>query len=128
MILLDSDVAVDVLRGLPAALAWFGVISGEHEIVVPGYVAMELIFGCRDRQDRRGCTTLLQACQLAWLDESNCQGALDLLASIRPCAALGVIDALVAQTARVMHIPLHTFNRKHYGFVPELELVEPYKR
>src|SRR5438874_13648847 len=47
MILLDSDVGVDLLRGKPQAIAWLASL-GRQRITVPGYVAMELIQGCHD--------------------------------------------------------------------------------
>ena len=47
MLLLDTDVMIDVLRGHPPAVAWLGTVRTEV-IALPGYVAMELIQGCRD--------------------------------------------------------------------------------
>jgi hypothetical protein len=128
MILLDSDVAVDILRGVPPAVSWFSNVPDSHEIAVPGYVALELSFGGTTQRDRRGCREVLRGCQIAWLDETNGQRALELLIEVRPRVALGAIDALVAQTARAMHTPLHTFNAKHFRAVPDLELIQPYTR
>lgn len=128
MILLDSDVAIDILRDLPAAVSWFRNVPDSQEIVVPGYVAMELFFGSTTKRDRRGCRQFLRRCQIAWLDEANGHRALDLLVEVRPRIALGAIDALVAQTALVMHTPLHTFNVKHFRAVRDLELIQPYNR
>jgi len=42
MILLDTDIVIDVLREYPPAVAWFQSVANE-EIVLPGFVAMELI-------------------------------------------------------------------------------------
>jgi len=43
MILLDTDVMVDILRGYEPAKEW---LASVEEIGVPGLVAMELIQGC----------------------------------------------------------------------------------
>ena len=45
--IVDTDVMVDVLREHPPAVAWLRSL-GEEEIVLPGYVLMELLQGCRD--------------------------------------------------------------------------------
>ncbi len=54
MILLDSDVLIDLLRKYPPAMAWFDALQEDEELMVSGYVVMELIQGCRNKveQDR----------------------------------------------------------------------------
>ncbi len=50
MILLDTDVLIDCQRGLPAAGDWLSQ-SSNQEFAIPGIVAMELIVGCRNKDD-----------------------------------------------------------------------------
>jgi predicted nucleic acid-binding protein len=49
MILLDSDVMIDILRNYPPALEWFDALDENEEIALPGYVLMDLIQGCRNK-------------------------------------------------------------------------------
>ncbi|MCS6846631.1 MAG: hypothetical protein RMN52_02825 [Anaerolineae bacterium] len=39
-----------------------------------------------------------------------------------------MIDALIAQTAIALDMPLATFNQKHYAAVPQLKTFQPYRR
>jgi hypothetical protein len=48
MILLDTDVMIDLLRQYQPAVEWLASL-GEEEIVLPGFLVMELIQGCRKR-------------------------------------------------------------------------------
>lgn len=48
MIVLDTDVMRDLLREYPPAVTWLESI-GEEEVVLPGFVVMELIQGCRNK-------------------------------------------------------------------------------
>lgn len=50
MILLDTDVMVDILRGYEPAKEW---LKSAQEIGVPGLVAMELIQGCQNAREQR---------------------------------------------------------------------------
>ncbi len=52
MILLDSDVMIDLLRQYPPAMKWFDALNGEEELLLPGYVVMELIQGCRNKVEQ----------------------------------------------------------------------------
>jgi len=52
MILLDSDVMIDLLRQYPPATRWFNALDDEEELLLPGYVVMELIQGCRNKVEQ----------------------------------------------------------------------------
>ena len=46
MILMDSDVMIDLLRQYPPAVQWFNTLEDEEEIILPGYVVMGSIWSC----------------------------------------------------------------------------------
>jgi predicted nucleic acid-binding protein len=50
MNLVDTDVLVDCLRGTGPAKAWLTKLA-EDSFAVPAAAAMELVMGCRDRED-----------------------------------------------------------------------------
>ena len=50
MVLLDTDVMVDLLREYPPALEW--ITAHGEQIVLPGYVVMELIQGCKNKSEQ----------------------------------------------------------------------------
>ena len=42
MIICDTDVMIDILRGHTSAIAWFHLL-GNQQVVLPGLVMMELL-------------------------------------------------------------------------------------
>lgn len=50
MILLDTDVAIDLLRGYAPAKEWFDALDEDEALSLPGFVMMELIQGCDDKK------------------------------------------------------------------------------
>ena len=52
MLLLDSDVVIDLLREYPPALTWFDTLAADEILYLPGYVVMELIQGCRNKMEQ----------------------------------------------------------------------------
>ena len=63
-----------------------------------------------------------------WPSLSTCSEALSVFARCHLSHGLGIIDALIGQTAVALDVPLYTFNQKHYGAIPNLKTVQPYKR
>lgn len=127
MLLLDTDIVIDILRGHPPAVAWLGTVSTEV-IALPGYVAMELIQGCRDQQEQRDLLKELRRYTILWPQPDACDRALDLYTCFHLSHSLGLLDTLIGQLALELDLPLHTFNEKHYRAILGLKLVQPYKR
>jgi len=65
MLLLDTDIMIDVLRRYPPALAWLTSL-GTAQLALPGYVVMELIQGCRNKAEQDQLERALTAFQIVW--------------------------------------------------------------
>lgn len=127
MLLLDSDILIDALRIYAPALNWLSGAANQ-QIAVPGYVAMELIGGCKDRKEQRVVENLIQGFEIIWMSSEECSYTLDLFKQYRLSHHIGLIDVLIAQTAISRDLPLHTFNVKHFSCIPQLKIVQPYKK
>ena len=49
MLLLDTDVCVDIARGYPPALEWYDQLPAPAAL--PGLVVLELLRGCRNTRE-----------------------------------------------------------------------------
>lgn len=127
MILLDTDVMIDLLRQYPPAVAWLDSL-GEEEIVLPGFVVMELIQGCRNKVEQEKMEGELRGYGVAWPTSATCDEALSVFASYHLSHGLGILDALIGQVAMGLNLPLYTFNQKHYAAIPNLKTVQPYEK
>lgn len=125
MILLDTDVMVDVLRGYEPAKEWLELAQ---EIGVPGLVAMELIQGCQNAKEQKLLEKALSEYQLYWPDEDHCNLALARFSSHHLSHNIGLLDALIAETAIGANAELATFNIKHYRVFRGLQSIQPYER
>jgi hypothetical protein len=127
MILVDTDVMVDLLREYLPALRWLEAL-GEEEIVLPGFVVMELIQGSNNRAEQERLHRELESYPVVWPAPEVCDEAVSLMARFHLSHRLGMIDALVGQLAVSLNLPLHTFNQKHYAAIADLRLVQPYSK
>ncbi|MFW6116712.1 MAG: PIN domain-containing protein [bacterium] len=127
MILLDTDVMVDVLRRYEPAVTWLDSL-GTALVGIPGLVAMELLQGCRDREEEHQVRASLRPYTLYWPSSMDCGRAFDDFSSYHLSHGLGILDALIAETAVGCDAQLATFNEKHYRVVEALQTTQPYAR
>jgi hypothetical protein len=128
MILLDSDVLIDLLRKYPPATVWFDALPEDEELAVSGYVVMELIQGCRNKTEQERVQRELATYGVIWLSPTDCDQALDVFASHRLSHNAGLLDVLIGQTSVALGAPLHTFNQRHYGYIPGIQTIQPYAK
>jgi predicted nucleic acid-binding protein len=120
VILLDTDVMIDLLRRYPPAIAWLESL-GEEELALPGFVVMELLQGCRNKAEQERVQSTLQPYGVVWPSVDTCNAALLAFANTHLSQGLGLLDALIGQTAVALGVTLYTFNKKHYAAIPTLQ-------
>lgn len=125
MIIVDSDIMIDLLRQFPPAIAWLEEL-GDEEIILPGFVVMELLQGCHNKAEQEKVEQVLATYTTVWPSPETCEEARTVFAQFHLSHSLGMLDALIGQTAVSVNLPIHTFNRKHYAIIPNLDIVEPY--
>jgi predicted nucleic acid-binding protein len=128
MILLDSDVMIDLFREYSPAKIWFDSIENSETMALSGFVVMELIQGCNNKVQLEKLQRDLAFYETVWLEADNCEKALDMFAQYYLSHNAGLVDVLVEVTAVSLDVPLYTFNDKHYQFIPGLKTVQPYLR
>jgi len=128
MILLDSDVMVDLLRRYPPAVIWFDGLDGAELVALSGYVVMELIQGCRNKVEQERLLCALEQYGVVWLAPDDCAQVLEVSVQYHLSHNAGLLDVLIGQTALALDVPLYTFNQKHYRFIPDLRMIQPYEK
>jgi predicted nucleic acid-binding protein len=116
---------VDILRGYEPAKEW---LKSVQEIGIPGLVVMELIQGCQNAKEQRQLEKALSGYQLFWPDGDDCDRAMASFSSYHLSDNIGLLDALIAETAIGAYAELATFNVKHYRVLKELQCLQPYER
>ncbi len=125
MIFIDTDVAVDLIRNHPPAVAWLASV-GSDAFAISGFTAFELFAWCRDNVEQQRLRRTLARYQVVWLTPAGCALALQEYQSVHLSHGIGTYDILIAHTALQLGAPLHTFNVKHFGAVAGLKTIQPY--
>jgi predicted nucleic acid-binding protein len=89
---------------------------------------MELIQDARNQREVSNALKLVAPLQIVWPTPADCARALSDFAANHLAQGLGLIDALIAATARSVNGSLLTFNARHYRPLRDLKTSQPYQR
>lgn len=122
LILFDTDILIDFLRGSPEAELELLAVPVEKR-AASTITAMELAVGARDRRDLAQVEAFLAAAfgSVAEIDEEISRLARSLVGTYSLSHGLRIPDALIAATARHLRWPLVTGNLRHFAFIPDLD-------
>ncbi|MFH0822724.1 MAG: PIN domain-containing protein [Pseudomonadota bacterium] len=126
MLVLDTDIMVDVLRGYQPALEWLA--SLDDAPVLPGFVVMELMGGCRNRREMDLVSKLCTPFRIFWPTAYDCNRAVEDFRTSHLSHNLGILDAVIAEMVVGLGATLFTFNLKHFRSVDRLTTVAPYEK
>lgn len=124
--LLDTDVLIDVLRGYVPALEWFSMLTEPPAVV--SLCVMELIQGCRNRNELSAVQQLVAPLEIWYPTETEMQLALDMFTQHYLQSRLGIIDAVVGAVAISRSALLCTFNTRHYQPIIGLHTAQMYSK
>lgn len=127
MHLLDTNIMVDILRGYLPAIRWLNSL-GEEELVLPGFVVMELMEGCEDKRTMQRLQKRIALYRVYWPPERDSKRALDTFAQGWLSHHLDILDTLIGECVVGLGVPLCTFNVRHFRAVAGLTTEQPYER
>lgn len=125
LILIDTDVLIDVGRKIEVAVASLQRVEQE---AVPGIsiiTQMELLVGCRNKKEFHILEKFLQRFEIVGLNKTIGDKSIELLRLYRLSHGLLIADSLIAATALTVDSPFLTKNQKDYQFIKGLEIL-PY--
>ena len=125
MIIIDTDILIDAGRCIDEALNCLQQIEDKFSSAVSTITQMELIVGCRNKNEMGLLEHFLERFQIISLNEHISDTATDLLKKYRLSHGLLIADSLIAATAIVSDIPFISKNQRDYRFIEDLNLL-PY--
>ena len=122
MIVLDTDIFIDFLRGVDTAINFFK--ENNDKIAFSAITESELLSGevCNNKNERSNLIHFLAQFDKIEVDNPLAQIAGD----VRREFGLEVPDAIIAASAMIIDAQLVTRNTKHFENIKGLEVRKPY--
>jgi len=125
LVVIDTDVLIDVSHKNEKAIGYLENLEINFQLAISLITQMELMVGCRNKQESVVLDRFLKRFQVIKLNESILNIAVDLLRQYRLSHGLLIPDALIASTALYLNMDLATKNQRDYRFIENLKLL-PY--
>lgn len=118
MILVDTDIFVDSLRGIPSANDF--ILRNMEEIRITHFSVLELPAGAKSKAEQN---KLLKSFSFSILsvNEEIMTSAISIFMEFGLKQGTGIIDSVIASAAIYYNVPLYTRNLKHYKNISGLE-------
>lgn len=123
--LIDTDILIDAGRGVSLSIDYLRNLESDTRLAISAVTQMELIVGCRNKDELRDLGRFVDRFQVLQIDENTSEGAIELLNAYRLTHGLLIADALIASTAMSWGVPLVSKNQRDYRFIEGLDLL-PY--
>jgi predicted nucleic acid-binding protein len=123
MVLVDTDILIDVSRNIETAINRLATEEQTGQIAISAITKMELIVGCRNKLELGHLNRFLSRYQILQVNENISALTVELIKTFRLSHGLLMPDAFIAATAIIGNLPLLTKNQSDYRFISQLNLL-----
>jgi tRNA(fMet)-specific endonuclease VapC len=125
MIILDTDVLIDIVAGEKPWAGWFARRLPSRRLATTSLNCFELLAGARTAEEADRLRTLLRPLVVLPLDRESADRGAEAARALRQRGEpLALADLAVAGVCLELEAPLLTRNRRHFERVPGLRLEE----
>ncbi len=119
MILIDTNIVIEFLRGSLNAAAWFDAL--DERPAISAISVLELYAGVRSQRDERDIVAVRQQLSCLPIGEEIAEDAGSFMRHFHKSHGIDIPDAIIAATAEHHGLRLATLNVKHFPMFPKLK-------
>ena len=122
--IVDSEILIDILNGMPDALTWLETMPA---MAITPINWFEVMAGARryDESRRRQTTRFLAAFEMLYVTEADQSWAMDAFRRYNPEFGVKWTDILIASVCVRLGTTLYARDN-HFSIIPELTVRSPY--
>ncbi|MDP3150185.1 MAG: type II toxin-antitoxin system VapC family toxin [Ignavibacteria bacterium] len=124
MLLIDSDILIDFIRGYKPAYSFFE--KNKRIVFISILSKFEIIAGAKDQNKIIKLEEFLSNFSVLTLSNEIIESAYEIFKTSFLTNNMSANDALIAATSIYFKFPLVSRNKKHYSKIEKLELIVPY--
>jgi len=122
MVIFDTNILIELYRGNIAVKEEIESINS-NVFYISSITVAEFMVGAKDKTDLKKIEKQLSYYTAIPINTEITDIFIDLFRTLTLSHRPGIADTLIAATAVYYHLPLYTYNKKHFQFIPGIELV-----
>lgn len=122
MVIFDTNILIELYRGNPAVKEEIQSFNASV-FYVSSITVAEFLIGAKDKADFKRIEKQLSKYTPIPINTDITDIFTDQFKTYTLSHRPAIADTLIAATALYYHIPLYTFNKKHFQFIPGIELI-----
>lgn len=120
--LIDTNILIDYLRGLPQAVAFLESTLPDFACYISSITIAELYAGVKEGKEKQALHAFLQLFSCVEIDSAIAQQSGLYCRKYRKSHGVGLADAIIAATAESISASLITLNKKHFPMIKHLHI------
>ncbi len=123
--IIDTNIVIDLLRGLPAAVEWYASLQPQQIAITP-IVWFEVVQGANNSVEQRRSLRFLLRFPIEHATTDDTDWSMLQFTRYRLSHGVEYQDVMIAAVAARLQVPLYTRNVKHYTALPDVDEIVPY--
>jgi len=121
LVICDRNIFISLFKGLSTTLTELNAIGNEN-ILIPSVSVMELYRGTDNMRELRAMESQIKQYNIIHFNDLVSAKAIELIYNHKLSHNLEIPDAISASMKVVYDIPLFTYNKKDFKFIPGIKL------
>jgi predicted nucleic acid-binding protein len=122
MVIFDTNISIELYRGNQSVKEEIERIDS-NVFYISSITVAEFMVGAKDKTDLKRIEKQLSKYTAIPINTDITEIFIDLFKALTLSHRPGIADTLIAATALYYNLPLYTYNKKHFQFVPGIVLV-----
>ncbi len=122
MVIFDTNILIELYRGNEVVKQETANLQASV-FYISSITAAEFMVGAKDKADLKKIEKQLSKYTIIPINNDISDIFLDLFKTLTLSHRPGIADTLIAATALYYHLPLYTYNKRHFQFIPGIQLL-----
>lgn len=119
---IDTNILIELYRGNQTVKDETALIKS-NVFYISSITVAEFMVGAKDKRDLKLIEKQLSKYTAIPINTDITDIFIDLFKTLTLSHRPGIADTLIAATALYYHLPLYTHNKKHFQFIPGIQLL-----
>ena len=121
LVICDTNIFISLFRNLPDTVTDLKKI-GDRNVLISSISVMELYRGMENKSDLKAMEKKIRQYNVIHYNEEVSERAVELVHQYKLSHNLQIPDAIIGAMSIVYELPLFTYNKKDFKFIPNIKL------